>query len=138
MNKIISNIFVPLACSMMVFTACSDFVEVDSNSVIKTEDYNINDVSKARYTMFGILAQLQRVADRYVILGELRGDLLTTTDNSNQDLHDIADFNVDSLNAYDMESGLYAIINSCNDLLSRIDTSVVITNNDGEREKVLK
>lgn len=138
MNKIISNIFVPLACSMMVFTACSDFVEVDSNSVIKTEDYNINDVSKARYTMFGILAQLQRVADRYVILGELRGDLLTTTDNSNQDLHDIADFNVDSLNAYHMESDLYAIINSCNYLLSRIDTSVVITNNDGEREKVLK
>lgn len=138
MNKIISNIFVPLACSMMVFTACSDFVEVDSNSVIKTEDYNINDVSKARYTMFGILAQLQRVADHYVILGELRGDLLTTTDNSNQDLHDIADFNVDSLNAYHMESDLYAIINSCNYLLSRIDTSVVITNNDGEREKVLK
>ena len=122
----------------LVFTACGDFVEVDSNSVIKTDDYSINDEPKARYTMFGILAQLQRVADRYVILGELRGDLLTTTENSTQDLHDIAEFNVDSLNAYHIESDLYAIINSCNYLLSRIDTSVVITNNNGEKEKVLK
>ncbi|MBR0275496.1 MAG: RagB/SusD family nutrient uptake outer membrane protein [Prevotella sp.] len=122
----------------LVLTACGDFVDVDSNSVIKTDDYNINDEPKARYTMFGILAQLQRVADRYVILGELRGDLLTTTENSTQDLHDIAEFNVDSLNAYHIESDLYAIINSCNYMLSRIDTSVVITNNNGEREKVLK
>lgn len=118
--------------------SCGDFVDVDSNSVIKTDEYYINDVSKARYTMFGILAQLQRVADRYVILGELRGDLLTTTENSTQDLHDIAEFHVDPLNDYHIESDLYAIINSCNYLLSHIDTMATITNNDGERERVLK
>lgn len=138
MNKIIFKISAPVVALVLALTACSDFVEVDSNSVLKTNDYYINDVPTARYTMFGILAQLQRVADRYVILGELRGDLLTTTDNSTQDLHDIAEFHADSLNAYHMESDLYAIINSCNYLLSRIDTSVVITNNDGERERVLK
>lgn len=130
------SLFIFSCC--LALTACSDFVEVDSNSVLKTNDYYITDVPTARYTMFGILAQLQRVADRYVILGELRGDLLTTTDNSTQDLHDIAEFHADSLNAYHMESDLYAIINNCNNLLSRIDTSVVITNNDGERERVLK
>lgn len=138
MKKIVSHFPASVVAIVLSLTACGDFVDVDSNSVIKTDDYYINDEPKARYTMFGILAQLQRVADRYVILGELRGDLLTTTENSTQDLHDIAEFHVDSLNAYHIESDLYAIINSCNYLLSRIDTSVVITNNNGEREKVLK
>lgn len=138
MRKILSKTLLPLVAAMLVTTACSHFVDVDSNSVIKTDDYHINDVSTARYAMFGILAQLQRVADRYVVLGELRGELLTTTDRSTQDLHDIADFRADSLNAWHIESDLYAIINSCNLLLSRIDTSVVVTNDDGERERVLR
>ena len=123
---------------LLTSVSCGDFIEVDSNSVIPVEDYKIDNPSTARYTMFGILAQLQRVADKYVVVGELRGDLLTTTENSTQDLRDIADFCADSLNAYHLESELYAIINSCNYLLSRIDTTVTITNNQGEREKVLK
>lgn len=136
--RLLHSIILAAMLSQLTLSSCSDFVEVDSNSVIKTDDYAISDQASARYTMFGILAQLQHIADRYVILGELRGDLLTTTENSTQDLHDIAEFNADSLNAYHIEADLYAIINSCNYLLSRIDTSVVITNNDGEREKVLK
>lgn len=138
MRKILSKTLLPLVAAMLVTTACSHFVDVDSNSVIKTDDHHINDPSTARYAMFGILAQLQHVADRYVVLGELRGELLTTTDRSTQDLHDIADFRADSLNAWHIESDLYAIINSCNLLLSRIDTSVVVTNDDGERERVLR
>ena len=123
---------------LLISVSCDDFIEVDSNSVIPVEDYKIDNPATARNTMFGILAQLQRVADKYVVVGELRGDLLTTTENSTQDLRDIADFCADSLNAYHLESELYAIINSCNYLLSRIDTNVTITNNQGEREKVLK
>lgn len=118
--------------------SCSDFIEVDSNSVIPSDDYKITDRATARYTMFGILSQLQGVADKYVVVGELRGDLLATTENSTQDLRDIAAFQADSLNAYHLESDLYAIINSCNYLLSRIDTAVVVTNDIGEREQVLK
>lgn len=135
-NKL-SSLGVVLALAL-ISASCSDFIEVDSNSVIPSDDYKITDRATARYTMFGILSQLQRVADKYVIVGELRGDLLTTTENSTQDLRDIAAFQADSLNAYHLESDLYGIINSCNYLLSRIDTAVVITNDEGEREKVLK
>ena len=137
MMKLRNVIYVAIL-SQLILASCSDFVDVDSNSVIKTDQYSINSQATARNTMFGILAQLQRIADRYVILGELRGDLLTTTDNSTQDLRDIADFCADSLNAYHVETELYAIINSCNYLLSRIDTSIVVTNNEGERERVLR
>ena len=133
MKRIILKITLPLAAlaATLASVSCSDFIEIDSNSVIKSDGYQINDRATARYTMFGILAQLQRVADKYVIVGELRGDLLTTTDNSTQDLRDIADFGADSLNAYHLESDLYAIINSCNYLLSRIDTTLVVTNDNG-------
>lgn len=140
MKHILFKLSIPVVAILLAFIpiSCGEFIDVDSNSVISADGYSINSQSAARYTMFGILAQLQRVADKYVIVGELRGELLTTTENSTQDLRDIADFKADSLNAYHLESDLYAIINSCNYLLSRIDTSVVITNNSGEREKVLK
>lgn len=135
--KKLSSLGVVVALALMS-VSCSDFIEVDSNSVIPSDNYKITDRATARYTMFGILSQLKRVADKYVVVGELRGDLLTTTENSTQDLRDIAAFQADSLNAYHLESDLYGIINSCNYLLSRIDTAVVITNDEGEREKVLK
>ncbi len=140
MKHILLKLVIPIAAFSVTLAAvsCGDFIEVDSNSVINSDGYKINDRATARYTMFGILAQLQRVADKYVVVGELRGDLLTTTDNSTQDLRDIADFAADSLNAYHLDSDLYAIINSCNYLLSRIDTSIVVTNDEGEREQVLK
>ena len=140
MKHISLKLVIPVAALAVTLTtvSCGDFIEVDSNSVINSDGYKINDRATARYTMFGILAQLQRVADKYVVVGELRGDLLTTTDNSTQDLRDIADFAADSLNAYHLESDLYAIINGCNYLLSRIDTAVVVTNDEGEREQVLK
>ncbi|MBR0036580.1 MAG: RagB/SusD family nutrient uptake outer membrane protein [Bacteroidales bacterium] len=125
----------PLALTLC---SCSDFLDVDSNSVMDAESYKINTEDEARYAMFGVLQQLQKVADRYVVLGELRADLLTTTDNASQDLRDIVMFEATGENEYQVESDLYAVINNCNYLLSRIDTTVLATNSSGERIKVLK
>lgn len=136
MKKFIYIVSLALAGTLAV--SCDDFLEVESNSVTPAESHNIDTEASARYAMFGILSQMQEVADRYVVLGELRGDLLTVTENSTPDLRSISNFEADSLNAYHMESELYSIINNCNYLISRIDTAVIVTNTLGDREKVLK
>jgi len=121
------------AVLLLSVVSCSDFFETDSNSVIKIEDNSINTQRSAFYEMCGILHQLQKVADSYVIFGELRGDLMTVTENSSEDLRDINDFEVDSLNNFHYETDLYALINNCNYLITAIDTNLVV-----KEYKVLK
>lgn len=119
-------------------TSCEDFLETRTGSKTPLDGYTIDTQDEARYAMFGILQQLQCLADRFVVLGELRADLLMVTDNSSQDLRDIASGTVDSLNVWHWESDLYAVVNNCNLLLSTIDTTVTVVNDHGEKERSLR
>jgi hypothetical protein len=78
------------------------------------------------YSMIGIYSQLQKIGESYILLGELRGDLLDVTDNSNQDLRDINDFEISSNNAYANIKDYYAVINNCNYVIHYIDTAAII------------
>lgn len=124
--------------TMMLSSCVDNFLGIESDSVIETDNYQLADQASARYMMFGIYQQLQQVADRYVILGELRTDLLSTTDNSTQDLRDIHLFQATGSNAYQVEKDLYAVINNCNYLITRLDTTITVTNSNGEKVKALK
>jgi len=124
MRKIIR--YLVWALIAFIFNSCSDFFESKSNSLLKVNDDLINTPNSARTAMFGILHQLQVIGDNRVILGELRGDLLTVTENSPQDLRDIMNFDVNADNSYLNEKNYYAIINNCNYLINKIDTSMVV------------
>ncbi|MDD5185234.1 MAG: RagB/SusD family nutrient uptake outer membrane protein, partial [Paludibacter sp.] len=78
------------------------------------------------YSMVGIYSSLQKLADSYVLLGELRGDLLDVTPNSNQDLREINDFNISSTNPYANIKDYYAVINNCNYVINYLDTAKII------------
>jgi hypothetical protein len=62
-----------------------------------------------------------------VLLGELRGDLMTVTPTSNLYLQEISNFdNSDSNNPYTNNiKDYYSVINNCNYVIHNIDTSVV-------------
>ncbi len=136
MRHISSILFSPLlflGLSVLVLTSCSDFYETDSDDVLPADDYVITTERDAFYAFAGLLQQLQKVGDSYVILSELRGDLLTVTKNSSQDIRDIEEFNVSADNAYHFESDMYALVNNCNYVIARLDTSVIV-----DEYKVLK
>lgn len=116
------NYYIALAALML--TSCSDFFESDSESVIKTEGQSYTSELEARAGLFGLLEGLQEIADNHVLMGELRGDLMTTTENSSQELHDIAEFNVKQDNSYLREREYYALLNDCNYYISHLDTTV--------------
>lgn len=124
--KIVLSLLIP----SMFLAGCSDMLEVNSNRLAKDDYGKLSD--DLVYSTFGVLSQLQKLGDSYVLLGELRGDLMTTTDLSDVDLKDIENFSATTKNPYANLSDYYAVINNCNYILSKIDTSA-IDNNYGQK-----
>lgn len=114
-----------LFTSLLVLSSCEDVFDTDSTTVVIDNGARIEHPSDSLYSAMGILAQFQRLGERYVLLGELRGDLMTTTSDADKDLQDVAHFTIEEGNAYTDRRDYYAVINNCNFALERIDTSVV-------------
>ena len=110
-----------LALMMM---SCTDYFESDSSSVIKADKYVYASELEARAGLIGLLQGMQQTAEDYCLMGELRGDLMTTTVNSSQELHDIAEFNATADNSLLNLRTRYALINDCNYYISHIDTTL--------------
>lgn len=104
------------------FAACSDFVDQDSDRVIFADHNHLTDAEDTLYSVVGIVNKLQAIADRTVLLGEVRGDLVDINSNTSADLRNVALFNVDAKNAYNQPSDYYAVINNCNYFLANADS----------------
>lgn len=113
-----------LIATALITVSCSDFFDADSDSLIKTDGQMYSDEIEVRSGLFGLLQGLQQIGDAYVLTGELRGDLMTTTQNSSQELHDIEEFQADSANSYLRQREYYALVNNCNYYIAHLDTAV--------------
>ena len=102
-------------------TSCS---EADSELVSFVEDNRLNTPNDTLYALMGIIGKMQKVADRTILLGELRGDLTSLTDQATLDLQDIAGFKADASNPYNNARDYYAIIQNCNYFLANADTEL--------------
>jgi len=68
--------------------------------------------------ILGIYGQFVGLADKYVLLNELRGDLLDITPNSDVYLKQLSTHTVTPDNPYADPRPFYKVINSCNDALA--------------------
>jgi hypothetical protein len=102
-------------------------LEVDSDRVeYDMSPLTLNDTV---YSVLGILKNIQAVADRQVLLGELRGDLMVVNEGSAvTDIQKIARFDFSGDNKYLAAKDYYSIINNCNIYLARVDTSLTRDN----------
>ena len=118
--------FIYLSATLMVFviSGCADFFEQESDHIIYADDRTINQESDQIYGVTGIMNKLQAIADRTIILGEARGDLVNVTTTASSDLRDVAEFNVGDDNMYNSPRDYYAIINNCNFYIAKADTSL--------------
>ena len=103
------------------FSSCEDMMSVDTNDKLKE---NANDTL---YSYWGILKSVQGVAERQVMLGELRGDLVSTTEYVTDTIYDIANFGNPKDGSCSMVrlADYYNIINNCNTYINYCDTSRV-------------
>ena len=124
--KKVSKILIFTLLSSLALVGCNDLLDVDSNRNVFTDDYKMTAANDTLYSMFGIFSQLEKIADSYVLLGELRGDLMQVTDQSSMYLKEINNFNISTNNPYANNlKDYYSVINNCNYVIHNIDTSVV-------------
>jgi hypothetical protein len=98
-------------------------LEVNSERELNSSDYQVN-TTNSFYAMSGIFSQLEKISERYVILGELRGELMDVTSKASSDLQQINNFEVSADNPYVAIKDYYAVINNCNYVINNIDTSI--------------
>jgi tetratricopeptide (TPR) repeat protein len=111
-----------------MLVSCDGLLNVNSERYVFEKDYGMKSTNDSLYAMFGVFSQMEKLADDYVLLGELRGDLMDVTANSNPWLKEINDFTVTSGNPYADKKQYYAVINNCNYIIKNVDTSVVKQN----------
>lgn len=101
--------------------SCSDMLDTESELVEYDSDRTLSQPSDTLYSVMGIVAKLQTIASRTLILGDVRADLVATTANASTDLQQLADFEATATNKYNRISDYYAVINNCNAYLERVD-----------------
>lgn len=105
-------------------TSCEDMLTLETGDKIYT---SANDTL---YSYWGILKAVQGIAERSVILGECRGDLVTSTKYTSDSINNIANFNnpQDGDCRYLEIRDYYTIINNCNCYIANADTNQIKNN----------
>ena len=132
-NKSIITILSLCLGLSMATTSCEDMLTSDSNR----HSYEV--AGDTLYSYWGILKSLQNIGERYVILGECRGDLIDGGEFTTDSVNAILSFGLngdtenikDGANRYLKVSDYYHVINSCNAYLAKVDTTIKKT--DGEK-----
>ena len=135
-NKVLVGVFshlLPLTSCFFIsiaFVSCSDFFEQESDQIIYADKEHLNSATDSIYSVTGILNKLQVLADRTVLLGEVRGDLTSITSVASSDLRDVALFQIGDDNQYNVPRDYYAIINNCNYFITHADTALKNNRNE--------
>lgn len=103
--------------------SCSDMLESDSSRQLF--DKELNNKTDSVHFAFGIMQSMQQLADQYVLIGEMRGDLVKTTEYTDNNLRKLADFSADASNKYDSAYVYYRVINNCNYYIAHRDTTLM-------------
>ncbi|MBM6993099.1 MAG: RagB/SusD family nutrient uptake outer membrane protein [Prevotella sp.] len=114
------------ALGLLIFTGVTASCDVETSTVMFSEDHTLSETSDTVFSVLGILAKVQKVAERNVVLGELRGDLVTLKpESTNHVLTELREFGDLTDSTYNRYRDYYAIINNCNYFLSHADTTMV-------------
>lgn len=125
MKKSFLSLIFALAGFGALTTSCEDMLtpEIDRYA----ENFSGKDTVNF---YFGILRNLQGMVEQNVLLGELRGDLVTTTEYTSDSIHNIMTYGntADGTNDLLNRAAYYKVINQCNFYLAKVD-SMALRNN---------
>ena len=97
---------------------------------IDTGDKTYVNAQDTLYSYLGIMRCMQNIAERQVILGEIRGDLVSSTEYTTDTLFAISNFDQPKDGTCSMLqiSDYYAVINNCNFYIHNCDTAAIKSN----------
>lgn len=100
--------------------SCSDYLDVQpEDKLVDGQVYR--DVYDADAAVIGVYGKFMALAEKNVILNEMRADLMTTTRNSSPYLKEISEHNVSASNPYANPKDFYVVIQNCNDVLKNFN-----------------
>ena len=95
-----------------ILTSCDKMLDVDSDRQAFEPD--LNSKTDSVFYAFGIAQAMQQLADQYFYQGEMRGELVATTQYTDSMLTQLKNFSVGISNKYDSAYVYYRVINNCN------------------------
>lgn len=104
----------------VLLISCNSWLEVQPEDVLLPEQV-YRDKFDADAVVRGIYGKLINISSEYVILNELRADLMDVTYNADYYLRQINLHNVDANNPYTQIQPFYFLINDCNDALANFN-----------------
>ncbi len=117
-------LFLGLLGSFFSFTSCEDMLKTDSDLVMYEDDNKLNHITDSVYSVLGIINKMQVIADRTMLLGEIRADLVKTTEAASAELKRLSAWDFSQDNKYNAVSDYYSVINHCNYFLHHVDTTL--------------
>lgn len=117
----ISKIFTLGAVVVLVsLTSCQDYLDVEPQDKLNS-DQVYRDVFDADAAVVGIYGKFMGLAEKYVVLNELRADLISPTINADLTLQELNEHSVSDSNPYANPKDFYELINYCNDVLKNFE-----------------
>jgi starch-binding outer membrane protein, SusD/RagB family len=115
----ITRCFLAMLICVCTFS-CKDTFDLKPENVLRADQMyqNVNDADAA---IFGIIGKLITVMDRYVVLNELRGDLMDVTPNADKYLKEINNHAVSDANPWADPRPLFELILNCNDVMKNFN-----------------
>ena len=95
-----------------ILTSCDKMLDVDSDRQAFEPD--MNSKTDSVFYAFGIAQAMQQLADQYFYQGEMRGELVATTQYTDSMLSQLKNFSAGLNNKYDSAYVYYRVINNCN------------------------
>lgn len=105
----------------LLLAGCSKILDKQPEDSLNTSQVYRN-VYDADAAIIGLYGKFMGLAKQYVVLNELRADLMEVTDNADGDLREITLHKVSANNPYANPRPFYALINDCNDVLKNFNT----------------
>ena len=107
---------------LLSFMSCGKMLDTDSEMVEFASDNTLDTPEDTLYSVMGIIRGMQVVADRTILLGEIRADLMQVNESATTDIKALANVPMtDEPNIYNRISDYYAIINNCNYYIANVD-----------------
>ena len=108
-----------LALGLLLFS-CKKAFNIEPQTSLSSKQVYRN-VFDADAAVVGVYGKLIGLAKQYVVLNELRADLMEVTDNADVNLREINTHNASIDNPYADPRPFYALINDCNDVLKNFN-----------------
>lgn len=105
---------------VLSLSSCQDYLDVKPQDKL-SGDQMYRNVYDADAAVVGVYGKFMGLAEKYVVLNEMRADLMTTTRNSSPYLKEISEHNVSADNPYANPKEYYEVIQDCNDVLKNFD-----------------